>query len=71
MLKGNDYGHTHVRNDRARAAGLAFRPLAETVRDTLAWWPTVPEARRASPRFALKPEQEVAALAAWRARGGG
>ena len=70
MLKGNDYGHTHVRNDRAKAAGLAFRPLAETVRDTLAWWPTVPEARRANPRFAIKPEQEVAALAAWRARGG-
>ncbi|GLC25430.1 NAD-dependent epimerase/dehydratase family protein [Roseisolibacter agri] len=69
MLKGNDYGHTHVRNDRAKAAGLAFRPLAETVRDTLAWWPTVPEARRASPRFAIKPEQEVAALAAWKARG--
>lgn len=68
MLKGNDYGHTHVRNDRARAAGLAFRPLADTVRDTLAWWPTVPEARRASPRFAIKPEQETAALAAWRAR---
>lgn len=25
-------------------AGLAFRPLADTVRDTLAWWPSVPEA---------------------------
>lgn len=68
MLKGNDFGHTHVRNDRARAAGLAFRPLADTVRDTLAWWPTVPEARRASPRFAITPAQEVAALAAWKAR---
>jgi 2'-hydroxyisoflavone reductase len=70
MLKGNDFGHTHVRNARARAAGLAFRPLADTVRDTLAWWPTVPEARRSAPRFAIKPEQEVAALAAWKARAG-
>jgi 2'-hydroxyisoflavone reductase len=68
MLKGNDYGHMHVRNAKARAAGLAFRPLAETVRDTLAWWPTVPEARRANPRFSIKPEQEAAALAAWKAR---
>ena len=57
-----------MRNDRAKAAGLTFRPLADTVRDTLAWWPTVPEARRASPRFAIKPEQEAAALAAWKAR---
>jgi 2'-hydroxyisoflavone reductase len=68
MLKGNDFGHMHVRNDRARAAGLAFRPLEETVRDTLAWWPTVPAARREKPRFAITPEQETATLAAWRAR---
>ncbi|MGZ8414165.1 MAG: NAD-dependent epimerase/dehydratase family protein, partial [Gemmatirosa sp.] len=70
MLKGNDVGHTHVRNGRAIAAGLGFRPLADTVRDTLAWWPTVPEARRNAPRFAIRPEQEVAAIAAWKARGG-
>jgi 2'-hydroxyisoflavone reductase len=68
MLKGNDYGMMSVKNDRAVAAGLGFRPLATTVRDTLAWWPTVPEARRTNPRFAIKPEQEAAALAAWKAR---
>jgi 2'-hydroxyisoflavone reductase len=39
------------------------------VRDTLAWWPGVPEARRAKPRFAITPEQERDALAAWHARG--
>ena len=68
MLKGNDFGHMHVRNARARAAGLTFRPLEATVRDTLAWWPTVPAARREKPRFSITPEQEAAALAAWRAR---
>jgi 2'-hydroxyisoflavone reductase len=68
MLKGNDYGHMHARNAKARAAGLTFRPLADTVRDTLAWWPTVPEARRAAPRFSIQPAQEAAALAAWKAR---
>ena len=68
MLKGNDFGHMHVKNARARAAGLAFRPLEATVRDTLAWWPTVPAARREKPRFSITPEQEAAALAAWRAR---
>jgi 2'-hydroxyisoflavone reductase len=69
MLRGNDEGMMSIRNDRAVAAGLAFRPLAETVRDTLAWWPSVPAARREKPRFAITPEQERAALAAWHARG--
>jgi 2'-hydroxyisoflavone reductase len=30
-------GFFRVDNRRARAAGLTFRPLADTVRDTLAW----------------------------------
>jgi 2'-hydroxyisoflavone reductase len=39
----NDDGMMSVKNDRAIGAGLTFRPLATTVRDTLAWWPTVPK----------------------------
>ena len=42
-------------------------PLADTVRDTLAWWPTVHETRRAAPTFTIKPAQEVQALADWHA----
>jgi 2'-hydroxyisoflavone reductase len=68
MLQGNNLGHTSVSNARAVAAGLGFRPLATTVRDTLAWWPTVPQARRDAPRFAITPDQETTALAAWKAR---
>lgn len=68
MLEGNNEGHTSIRNAKAIAAGLTFRPLAETVRDTLAWWPTVPEARRTNPRFAMSPEVEAKALADWKAR---
>ncbi|MGQ0643155.1 MAG: hypothetical protein ACT4P6_20610 [Gemmatimonadaceae bacterium] len=63
MLQGNDLGHTSVSNARAVGAGSAFRPLATTVRDTLAWWPAVPQARRDAPRFAITPEQEKSALA--------
>jgi 2'-hydroxyisoflavone reductase len=70
MLKGNDYGMMSVNNARAIRAGLGFRPLATTVRDTLSWWPTVPEARRAKPRFTITPEMEAKALAAWKARTG-
>jgi 2'-hydroxyisoflavone reductase len=68
MLAGNDDGMMSIRNERAVSAGLTFRPLAATVRDTLAWWPSVPEARRTSPRFAITPDQEARALAAWKAR---
>jgi 2'-hydroxyisoflavone reductase len=69
MLSGNNDGMMSVKNDRAVAAGLSFRPLAMTVRDTLAWWPTVPEARRTKPRFSITPEKEAKALADWHARG--
>jgi len=67
---GNNFGHTAISNARAKAAGLGFRPIATTVRDTLAWWPTLPEARRNAPRFALSAEQETTVLAAWKARKG-
>jgi 2'-hydroxyisoflavone reductase len=67
LLRGNDYGMMSVKNQKAIVAGLRFRPLADTVRDTLAWWPTVPEARRAKPRFTLSPETEAKALADWHA----
>ena len=68
MLKGNDLGMMSIGNAKAVGAGLTFRPVAETVRDTLAWWRTTPEARRAAPRFGITPEQEAAALADWRRR---
>ena len=70
MLRGDHLGMTSIDSGRAIAAGLTFRPLETTVRDTLAWWPTVPAERRAAPKFALTPEKEAAVLAEWRARGG-
>jgi 2'-hydroxyisoflavone reductase len=68
MLKGNDLGMMSIANAKAVGAGLTFRPAADTVRDTLAWWGTTPEARRAAPRFAITPEREAAALAEWKRR---
>lgn len=70
MLRGNDDGMMSIRNAKAIATGLTFRPLATTVRDTLAWWERVPAARRASPRFSITPEKETRALADWRPRRG-
>ena len=53
---------------RAVAAGLKYRPLAVTAKDTLEWWATLPEERRASPRTGLAAEKEARVLAAWHAR---
>ena len=69
LLRGNDDGMMSVKNEKAIAAGLTFRPLPDTMRDTLAWWPTVPEERRKNPKFSITPENEAKALADWRARG--
>lgn len=63
---GEDAGMARVSNARAVAAGLRFRPLAETARDTLAWWKGLPAERRQKPRAGLAPEREAAVLAAWR-----
>jgi 2'-hydroxyisoflavone reductase len=52
---------------RALQAGLTFRPLETTIRDTLAWDATrPPDTER---RNGLKPEREAVLLAAVRARG--
>jgi 2'-hydroxyisoflavone reductase len=67
---GDDAGFARVSAARAIARGLAFRPLAETGRDTLAWWRGLPAERRARPRAGLTPEREAEVLAAWKkARG--
>jgi 2'-hydroxyisoflavone reductase len=50
---------------KALAAGLSSRPLETTVRDTLEWWSTLPEERRATLKRGLSPEREEQLLAAW------
>ncbi|MDX1554809.1 MAG: NAD-dependent epimerase/dehydratase family protein [Xanthomonadales bacterium] len=59
----------HVRIDRALEAGLSFRPLADTVRDTLEWHGSRPEERRGQLRSGLSAEREAEVLAAWHASG--
>ena len=48
---------------KAIGAGLRFRPLAETIRDTLAWDATLPADREL--RAGLTREREAELLAAW------
>lgn len=59
-------GMMQVNVDKALRAGLAFRPLEATIRDTAAWDAARPAdtARRAG----LSPDREAGLLAAWRSR---
>jgi 2'-hydroxyisoflavone reductase len=59
-------GHQRVNSQKAIQAGLTFRPLAETIRDTLAW-----DAARAdgSRHFALPPDREREILLKWHKQG--
>lgn len=52
---------------KAARAGFQARPLALTVRDTLAWWDSLPEARRAQVRSGLTADREAELLGALRA----
>jgi len=53
--------------ERAVAAGLAFRPLRDTVGDTLEWFRGLPEERRQKLRAGIAAEREREVLAAWHA----
>jgi 2'-hydroxyisoflavone reductase len=61
-------GFHRTSNARALAAGLTYRPLATTAADTLAWFNSRPEDRRAKLRAGLAPERETGILNAWKAR---
>ncbi|HJU73725.1 MAG TPA: NAD-dependent epimerase/dehydratase family protein, partial [Gemmatimonadaceae bacterium] len=67
-MRADNQGWGRVSIARALAKGLTFRPLAETVRDTLAWFKTLPAERQATLRAGLKPEREAEVLAAWHAK---
>ncbi len=55
---GETAGLGRVSGARAAAAGLQTRPIAETVADTAAWWESLDEGRRATPRAGLSVERE-------------
>jgi 2'-hydroxyisoflavone reductase len=65
---GDTRGFHTWKPDRAVAAGLRFRAIDETVKETLAWFleqEKVPDGRT---RLALAAEDEARVLAAWKAR---
>jgi 2'-hydroxyisoflavone reductase len=65
--QGDTLGANRRTNRKAVSAGLTFRPLAETTRDTLAWWKTLPAERQAKLGAGIAAAREVEVLAALRA----
>jgi 2'-hydroxyisoflavone reductase len=62
---GEEAGMARTNINRAVAKGLTFRALAETTRDTLAWFKTLPQDRQSHLKAGLAPEREAEVLAAW------
>jgi 2'-hydroxyisoflavone reductase len=67
---GKEDGLARAKIDRALSKGLTFRPLAETARDTLAWFKSLPRDRQAKLRAGLTPEREAEVLNAWHKQSG-
>ncbi|HRX52444.1 MAG TPA: twin-arginine translocation signal domain-containing protein [Candidatus Krumholzibacteria bacterium] len=64
--KSEEAGAGTIQVRRALDAGLVYRPLSETVRDTLDWWATEPAERREAPlRSGLTEAREAEVLAEW------
>src|SRR6267142_2973438 len=56
---GEEGGMGRISIQRALAKGLTFRPLAETARETLAWFKSQPAERQAKLKAGLSPEREA------------
>ncbi len=67
-VEGGPGGPRLFSNEKSVAAGLTYRPLAVTARDTLAWFKSLPEERRAGIKAGLSAAREAELLAAWHAR---
>ncbi|HYW31273.1 MAG TPA: NAD-dependent epimerase/dehydratase family protein [Gemmatimonas sp.] len=67
---GATAGFSRVDCSKAWAAGLTFRPLADTARDTLKWYHTRPAAEQEKLRAGIAPDKEKAVIAAWKAKQG-
>ena len=67
---GRTAGFTQRSIAKALGKGLTFRPYPETVKETLAFFNSQTPERQAALKSGIKPEREVAVLAAWHAKSG-
>jgi 2'-hydroxyisoflavone reductase len=65
--RNGEEGITRLSCAKAIAAGLTFRPVAATAKDTLAWYRRLPEDRRGKLLAGISADKERELLAAWHA----
>ena len=65
---GKESGVARAKIDHALSEGLTFRPLAETARDTLAWFKSLPQDRQSKMRAGLTPDREAEVLTVWHSK---
>jgi 2'-hydroxyisoflavone reductase len=66
-MTGDSAGASLTSMAAAARTGLKSRPMDVTVRDTLAWFQTLPADRQAKLRAGLDPQKEMETLSAWHA----
>jgi 2'-hydroxyisoflavone reductase len=66
--KGAMVGFSRIDCRKSYAAGLTFRPLAQTAKDTLDWYHQQPADRQEKLRAGLAAARETEVLAAWRTK---
>src|SRR6058998_2330691 len=65
---GKESGLARASISRGLSKGLTFRPLADTARDTLSWFKSLPKDRQSKLRVGLTAERGAEVLAAWHKR---
>jgi 2'-hydroxyisoflavone reductase len=60
--QGETAGFHRRRNTKSINAGLTFRPIAVTAKDTLTWWQALPAERQKTLRAGIKADRELEVL---------
>lgn len=68
VMKGRTAGFARFDLTPELKAGMRFRPMEVTARETLDWFRTLPAERQAGLKTGFTPEREQALLALWKAR---
>jgi len=69
MPSGGEFdGFCSFDNSNAVKAGIKYRPLAVTAKDTLKWWKTLPQERRENPKAGLSISKEEEVLKKWKSK---
>lgn len=68
VMKGRTAGFARFDLAPEIKAGLKFRPMEQTAKETLEWWRTLPAERQAAIKTGFTPEREKALLDLWKAR---